>query len=812
MMDSWKKKGADHHQDHKFAELIFSWSIDDILNEELYKYQVEKIPLTFQCEEHYFSSFVYPFLEETRTELASALEIMYSAPFSGIFSLNEVKDKGKMLYDVTVGPWRNRSSARGKEPYRTLPGDLFLLMDGKPDSISDLQNLGRTWAFSLVNKTVDDDNEDSSPSKHFKAKLSHRIDFQDGMFVVFLMNITTQKRIWNSLHVHENLNIIKEVIYADSVVKECDACSSRCSDPVFENVDRQFVSGLNESQVAAIMASINKTKCCHNSSVGQIWGPPGTGKTTTVSVMLFMLLKMDCRMVACAPTNVAIVQLASRVLNLVRESFETRNVVADSFCPVGDVLLFGNMERLKVGTEIEDIYVDHRVDKLTECLGSLTGWKHCIRSMIDLLENCVSQYHVFVENEFKEQLTTGVEVKTNKLKVKTFIGFLRDRFKSSALSLRRCILTLCTHISRSFMQEDTFHIMVSLLNNISSLESLLLQKNLVSEDLEKLFSFKLPEDNYSKFGDMSSISSVRNMCCSVLRTLQKSLERLGLPSALKTSELKNFCFEQASLIFCTTSTSYKLHTVKMEPLNLLVIDEAAQLKEAESTIPLQLPGVNHAILIGDECQLPAMVKSKVSTESGFGRSLFERLSCLGHSKHLLNIQYRMHPSISYFPNRRFYKNQILDADNVVCERYEKRYLSGPMFGSYSFINVVGGREEKVDDGQSLRNMVEVALVMKIVQNLYRACNNINQKLSVGVVSPYASQVITIQEKIAHKYEKLDGFSVKVKSIDGFQGGEEDIIILSTVRSNSRGSVGFLSSLQRTNVALTRARYGLLLPN
>ncbi|GJV70509.1 UvrD-like helicase, ATP-binding domain, P-loop containing nucleoside triphosphate hydrolase [Tanacetum coccineum] len=95
------------------------------------------------------------------------------------------------------------------------------------------------------------------------------------------------------------------------------------------------------------------------------------------------------------------------------------------------------------------------------------------------------------------------------------------------------------------------------------------------------------------------------MCCSVLKTLQKSLERLGLPSTLKTSELKNFC---------TTSTSYKLHTVKMEPLNLLVIDEAAQLKEAESTIPLQLPGVNHAILIGDECQLPAMVKSKVLSD------------------------------------------------------------------------------------------------------------------------------------------------------------------------------------------------------
>lgn len=86
-----------------------------------------------------------------------------------------------------------------------------------------------------------------------------------------------------------------------------------------------------------------------------------------------------------------------------------------------------------------------------------------------------------------------------------------------------------------------------------------------------------------------------------------------------------------------------------------------------------------------------------------------------------------------------------------------------------------------------------------------ACYESKKKLSIGVVSPYAAQVVSIQEKLAHKYEKVDGFSVKVKSIDGFQGGEEDIIILSTVRSNTRGSVGFIDSPQRTNVALTRAR-------
>jgi superfamily I DNA and/or RNA helicase len=80
-----------------------------------------------------------------------------------------------------------------------------------------------------------------------------------------------------------------------------------------------------------------------------------------------------------------------------------------------------------------------------------------------------------------------------------------------------------------------------------------------------------------------------------------------------------------------------------------------------------------------------------------------------------------------------------------------------------------------------------------------------QKLSVGVISPYAGQVVAIQEKLGWKYDNIDGFAVKVKSVDGFQGGEEDIIIISTVRSNSCASIGFISNPQRTNVAITRAR-------
>ncbi|PWA60761.1 uvrD-like Helicase, ATP-binding domain, P-loop containing nucleoside triphosphate hydrolase [Artemisia annua] len=753
--------------------------------------KVENIPLTFESEEHYFGSFVYPLLEETRCELASSMEIMYKSPFADILSINVSKGGENMLYDVTIGPWKNQYSECGKDLYHTILGDLLILVDGKPESITDLQHVGRTWTFSMVKNYEDD-------SRSMKVKTSKPIEFQDGMFVVFVINLSTQKRIWNSLHMHRNLNIIKEVLYSDSKVKECNICPFGYDSMVSQKLDPHLLVNLNESQTAAVMAALCKTQCCHISSVEQIWGPPGTGKTMTVSILLFILLQMKQRTLTCAPTNVAIVQLASRMLSLVRESFEITTASGDYLCSVGDVLLFGNMEKLKLSTEIEEICLDHRVKRLAECLGPVTGWKHCIRSMIDLLENCISEYYSFLENEFLKEKHLGNENedKRTMLEIKSFIEFVQEQFNYFVPPLRRCIVTFCTHISRSFMGEDNFQNMISLIDNLSSLEIMLFQNNLVSEELEDLFNSKPLEDEFVK------------SCLSLLRTLQISLEGLALPFFSNLYAIKQFCFERASVIFCTTSSSYKLHAVSMDPLNIVVIDEAAQLKEAESTIPLQLPGMKHAILIGDERQLPAMVNSNVCVKSGFDRSLFDRLSLLGHSKHLLNVQYRMHPSICSFPNLNFYQNQIVDAQNVLSKSYEKRYLSGPMFGSYSFINVVDGREEKDDDGRSWRNMVEVAIVVKIVKKLYRAWQDLKNKITVGVISPYAAQVVSIQEKLAHKYENLDGFSVKVKSVEGFQGGEKDIIILSTVRSNKHGSVGFISSPQRTNVALTRARHCL----
>lgn len=176
---------------------------------------MEIIHTTFSSAEQYLGSFIYPLLEETRNELASSLETIHSAPFAEVNYFDEAKSSGKLMYHVKIDHWENTFSDRGKETYKTLPGDILLLSYAKPGSFSDLRHLGRMWAFGSVTNVSDDDNEDSSNSSHFKIEVSKDIEFKDGgrtLFVIFLINLTTNKRIWNALHMLRNLNIINEVL------------------------------------------------------------------------------------------------------------------------------------------------------------------------------------------------------------------------------------------------------------------------------------------------------------------------------------------------------------------------------------------------------------------------------------------------------------------------------------------------------------------------------------------------------------------------------------------------------------------------
>ncbi|KAL6219234.1 hypothetical protein ACLB2K_012440 [Fragaria x ananassa] len=224
MEASHKKKGK---RPNLLADTVFSWSIDDVLNERLFKNKVEKIPESFHSIEHYFGCYLYPLLEgeETRAQVHSSMETIHSAPYAIAVSFENAKPYGRKLYNNKVDHWRNRFSDCGKEPYKTFPGDIFVLANAKPETDSDLQRVGRSWAFGSVSEVSENENKDDTTSLYFKIRASKELDGSVSevlmstapLFVVFLLNLIPNGRIWKALHMSKNLKIIKEVLCTDSV-------------------------------------------------------------------------------------------------------------------------------------------------------------------------------------------------------------------------------------------------------------------------------------------------------------------------------------------------------------------------------------------------------------------------------------------------------------------------------------------------------------------------------------------------------------------------------------------------------------------
>ncbi|EMA21647.1 AAA domain-containing protein [Haloarcula amylolytica] len=227
--------------------------------------------------------------------------------------------------------------------------------------------------------------------------------------------------------------------------------------------------------------------------------------------------------------------------------------------------------------------------------------------------------------------------------------------------------------------------------------------------------------------------------------------------------------------------------------DLVVLDEATQSTCAASCIPLVR--ADRAVLAGDHRQLPPYSASDEPPASSYGHSLFEHLYSDGGVYDgvglQLQTQYRMHRDIAYFPNRRFYDRTLRNgrAIDPLADR--------PAIEGYN----VGGRVETV--GHSKSNPTEARLVAHLVQDLL---SDVPAE-EIGVITPYSAQVSRIRETLTERTDDAD--SVTVDTIDSFQGGERTAIVLSLVRSNAAGNVGFLGrpvdGPRRLNVALTRAK-------
>ncbi|CAN6838475.1 unnamed protein product [Brassica oleracea] len=796
-----RRRDMEKKEKSSLAERLFSLSIKDILNRDLYKHQIKPIPDRFRSAEEYRRCFVPHLLEETRTELSSSFKSLSRSPVFEIHSV-EIKEgsgsSSNSVYEITL-----KNTGTINATYQPKCGDVIALTKERPRRIDDLNPLHLAYVFfSDGDLTVFVRSARAIPSLHEYPILPYKQNGHLIRFGVFLMNTTTNIRIWNALHNEDPSSTLIQSVLQENSLASTEQCLCNRTDVASSDYDRVSPvirsATLNTSQEAAVLGCIKTRNCSHETSAKLIWGPPGTGKTKTVATLLFSLLKLKCRTVVCAPTNTAIVEVASRLLSLFKETSSSEHPTYG----LGNVVLSGNRDRMgiKNNQPLLDVFLDERVVKLGHLFPpSFSGWKHRLESLINFLENTETKYERHV-HELKEAERMKEETEKKKKKqekkqeavhIPTFGEFVRKKFNASSEELKTDMVDLYTHLPKSCISSEQVKYMIAAQQALDRVRYFL-QENSSKSDFNK-GSFK-----FDCFNRLISAD-----CLHALRLLPARFE---IPDLLESKNIGAFCLQSAHIIFCTASGAAEMSAERTGSVDLLVVDEAAQLKECESVAALQLSGLRHAVLIGDELQLPAMVQSEICEKAKFGRSLFERLVLLGHNKHLLNVQYRMHPSISRFPNNEFYGGMIADAEVVQEIIYQKRFLLGNMFGSFSFINVGRGKEE-FGDGHSPKNMVEVAVIAEIISNLSKVSSERRMKVNVGVISPYKGQVRAIQERVS-SLPSGQLLTLNVRSVDGFQGGEEDIIIISTVRSNGNGKVGFLSNRQRANVALTRARHCL----
>ena len=268
-------------------------------------------------------------------------------------------------------------------------------------------------------------------------------------------------------------------------------------------------------------------------------------------------------------------------------------------------------------------------------------------------------------------------------------------------------------------------------------------------------------------------------------------------------------FENAQVIACTpVVSSGKL--MRDKRFGTVFIDEAAQALEPMSWIPITR--ADRVIFAGDHCQLPPTVKSRKAEEGGLKYTLFERLiKSQPEATALLRTQYRMHENIMQFSNRMFYESKlgsdISVKDNVLSFDEEDDLLHRPM----EFIDTAGCgfNEEQNPETLSMSNKEEADLLLKHLGKVIEQYGN-RDPLSIGIIAPYKQQTEYLSQQLEEQsYFKESPHRFSVRTVDGFQGQERDIICISLVRSNDNGEIGFLSDTRRMNVALTRAKRKLL---
>jgi predicted DNA helicase len=460
--------------------------------------------------------------------------------------------------------------------------------------------------------------------------------------------------------------------------------------------DREVNPILNTSQQLAIEKGLDETP------VFLIHGPPGTGKTTTLSTLIQQYIKANKKVLVTAPSNTAVDNILEK---LIKE----------------------DLQLVRIGNPIK---------------------------VADSLLNC--SLDVQLQEHASYQNANGIWSKAQLLQKEQ-----QDYIPATGQN------------KRGLKDEAIIH----------------------HAKLKKAYR-GIPQSQLRKMAKWLQLQNEINRLYDQANTLQQ--------------EAIDSIIDRSQVVFATNAGAGS-ELLKDTIFDVVCIDEATQSTEPESLIALTKG--RKWVLAGDHQQLPPTVKS--ARAIGLKESLFERLLKLNGNgiSQMLSIQYRMNKQIMSFSNEQFYENKLhahpANAGHSLADL--PSYAAYPLHLDISpevtesskavvFINASEGQEKAIAEGFSFYNEGEQILVQKVADNL------LSSRLfpeDIGIISPYDQQVSQLKRK-------LKDYQIEIKTVDGFQGREKEVIIISLVRANSYGKLGFLKDYRRLNVAITRAKRKLII--
>lgn len=442
---------------------------------------------------------------------------------------------------------------------------------------------------------------------------------------------------------------------------------------------------------------------------------------------------------------------------------------------------------------------------------------------------------------------------------KNYLKFTRDSFNDSQKVAIQSVLNNAITVLQgppgTGKTSTIYEIILQLLENLNTFPILVVAAlNIAIDNIaEKLLDSHKQrilrivslekEPEYNREHPLASICLHHKVFDGLPLQAQETLKEMRRPNStvsqnqykkLMTTQIDylNKLIALARVIFTTTVVAGGNQLKLCPKIPVIIMDEATQSSEPTTLIPLSIPGVEKFVFVGDQKQL-----SSFSQVPNLSLSLFERIILNGTYKtpHMLDTQYRMHPAISEFPRHRFYGGLLKDGLTPA-----DRAMDGIPANPVVFWDTNGKCPEKIvnsrfweDGGRTFANGGEISYLEKVLSMLIY--DKGIQRSDIGVITPYRGQRDLIssslvkndlinpeKDEIHVEIDRDDFFNeskpvtihsvadIMIASVDAFQGREKNFLVMSCVRSNAEKKIGFLSDARRMNVALTRAKYGLIL--